>query len=117
MPTRHPRALLLVSSICLYGCREHGERTASQRLAQSLPATAQQESIRAWSPDSGPIGPERLATDSAAEGSDVEQLHTQGRYIDSVIQSVFCETPQMERFIQQPFLANDNHARFYVHLT
>src|SRR2546426_536719 len=73
MPTRHLRALLLVSSICLYGCREHGERTASQRLAQSLPATAQQESIRAWSPDSRPIGPERLAPDSGAEGSDVER--------------------------------------------
>jgi len=117
MPTRHPRALLLVSSICLYGCREHRERTASQRLAQSLPATAQQESIRAWSPDSGPIGPERLATDSAAEGSDVEQLDTQGRYIDSVFQSVFGESPQMGWFLAPHFIAAEKHARLYIYST
>lgn len=113
MSTRYPLALLLAGWTCLDGCREHRERTVSRQLAQA----AQQESIRAWSPDSGPTGRERLATDSVAEGSAVEQLDPEGRYIDSVFRSEVGESPQMGWFLSTQFIAAAKHARVYIYST
>jgi len=117
MSARHPLALLVVCWTCLHGCREHRQQTVSQRVAESLAATAQQESIRAWSPDSGAIGPERFATDSAGEGPDVEQIDSRGRYIDSIFRSEFGESPHVGWFLATNFIAAEKHPRLYIYST
>ncbi len=115
MSTRHSFLPLLACWTCLHGCRERHEPTVARQVVGSGSTAASQDSIRAWSPDSGPLGPERLATDSVAEGPAAKEFGAADRYVDSVFQNELGGSPRTGWFLGPNFIAAEKHARVYIY--